>query len=96
MIDEVIRHPSPIGNLLIYLSGLLSMGWSRRGQCPSFVDPRLARSDHHPLLAFRPRRYRAHRLTGHYPETRFNALWIATNPANRRCHFARAWWLSKL
>jgi len=25
MIDEVIRHPSPIGNLLIYLSGLLSM-----------------------------------------------------------------------
>jgi hypothetical protein len=25
MIDEVIRHPSPIGNMLIYLSGLLSM-----------------------------------------------------------------------
>ena len=25
MIDEVIRHPSPIGSLLIYLSGLLSM-----------------------------------------------------------------------
>jgi hypothetical protein len=25
MIDEVIRHPSPMGNMLIYLSGLLSM-----------------------------------------------------------------------
>jgi uncharacterized membrane protein len=25
MIDEVIRHPSPIGNMLIYLSGLLSL-----------------------------------------------------------------------
>jgi len=25
MIDDVIRHPSPIGNMLIYLSGLLSM-----------------------------------------------------------------------
>jgi hypothetical protein len=25
MIDEVIRRPSPLGNLLIYLSGLLSM-----------------------------------------------------------------------
>jgi hypothetical protein len=25
MIDEVIRHPTPIGNMLIYLSGLLSM-----------------------------------------------------------------------
>src|SRR5271157_4832725 len=25
MIDEVIRRPSPIGNMLIYLSGLLSM-----------------------------------------------------------------------
>ena len=25
MIDDVIRHPSPIGNILIYLSGLLSM-----------------------------------------------------------------------
>ena len=25
MIDEEIRHPSPIGSLLIYLSGLLSM-----------------------------------------------------------------------
>jgi hypothetical protein len=25
MIDEVIRHPTPIGNMLIYLSGVLSM-----------------------------------------------------------------------
>ncbi len=25
MIDEMIRHPSPIGNMLIYLSGLLSL-----------------------------------------------------------------------
>src|SRR5262249_46865814 len=25
MIDEVIRHPSPLGHMLIYLSGLLSM-----------------------------------------------------------------------
>ena len=25
MIDEVIRHPTPFGNMLIYLSGVLSM-----------------------------------------------------------------------
>ena len=37
-----------------------------------------------------------HRPTGHYLETRFNALRIADDTTNRRYHLARARWLSQL
>jgi hypothetical protein len=97
VIDEVIRHPSPIGNLLIYLSGLLSMlgGLAVVNAHPSWTRD-LAGSNHHHRLATARGRHRAHGLTGHYAETWFNALRIADSATNRRCHLARARWLSKL
>ena len=41
-------------------------------------------------------RHRAHRFTGHDPETWFDDLRIADSPGDRRYHLARARWLPQL
>jgi len=81
MIDEVIRRPTPIGNMLIYLSGLLSMlaGLAVVNTHPAWTrDWRVLLTIIGWLL-----------LVG-------DDLWIADNSVNRRYHLARARWLPQL